>query len=106
MAGDLDLLRALVQIYTDTTPAQVAELRQAIKQRDSAAIRRLAHTLKGAVGNFGQGPAWQAALQLEMMGREGKFEGIDLAADNLERSMEQVRLALQDLVAAPGSAFD
>jgi len=99
--GDLDLLRSLVQLYIASTPGQLIELQQAIQRRDATAIRRLAHTLKGAVGNFGQGHAWQAAERLEMMGREGLLDGVDQAGVELEQAMEQVRLALQALVDAP-----
>ncbi len=101
VAGDMELLRTLVEIYIESTPAQLEELRKAIKRRDASTIRQLAHTLKGAVGNFGQGPAWQAAVRLETMGREGKFDGIDQAGIELEAALEQVRLALLALVATP-----
>ena len=100
MAGDRDLLRTLVDIYVQTTPGQLEELRQAILRRDPT-IRRLAHTLKGAVGNFGQGPAWQAALRLETMGREGNLADVEPAGAALTEAMDQLKEALLAWVAEP-----
>jgi two-component system, sensor histidine kinase and response regulator len=94
LAGDHDLLRTLVDIYVRTTPDELAELGQAVVQRDPAAIRRLAHTLKGAVGNFGKGPAYQAALKLETMGREGNLADVESAEAALMDAMEQLKTAL------------
>ncbi len=101
LAGDRDLLRSLVNIYIETTPVQLEELRQAILRRDAPTIRRLAHTLKGAVGNFGQGTAWQAASRLESIGRDGNLADAEPAAIALTEAMDQLKQALLAWAAEP-----
>ncbi len=102
VGGDLDLLRTLIQLYSESTPAYVEQLRQAIQRRDATAIRRLAHTIKGAVGNFGRGgPAWVAAERVEIMGREARLEEVEQAGAELERALEMVRVALESLAETP-----
>ena len=101
LAGDRDLLRSLVNIYIETTPGQLDELRQAVLRRDAPTIRRLAHTLKGAVGNFGQGTAWQAALRLESIGRDGNLADAEPAAIALTEAMDQLKQALLAWAAEP-----
>src|SRR5207244_192185 len=86
VAGDFDILRSLVTVFLETSPGQLAELRQAIARRDSSAVKRAAHTLKGTVGHFSKGPAFQAAQRLETMGHEGKLAGVEPVADALEQA--------------------
>jgi HPt (histidine-containing phosphotransfer) domain-containing protein len=97
VGGDRGLLRTLAQLFLQTYPTQMLELRKAISQRDHLAIRRLAHTLKGAVGNFGAGPAFQAALRLETMGRQSELHGVDKACNSLEQALTALQGALEAL---------
>ena len=48
-----DLLAQLIDIFADTTPATLSELRSARERDDADAIRRAAHRLKGACQNVG-----------------------------------------------------
>ena len=48
----------------------MAEIRQAIDQRDGARLQQAAHYLKGSVGNLGARQAFEAAGRLEPDGRE------------------------------------
>lgn len=97
VGGDRILLRTLAQLFLQTYPTQLVELRKAIRQRDNPAIRRLAHTLKGAVGNFGTGPAYQAAQRLETMGRQSEPAGLDEACNTLEKALAGLQGALKSL---------
>jgi len=97
VGGDRSLLRTLAQLFQQTYPTQMLELRKAISQRDNPAIRRLAHTLKGAVGNFGTGPAYQAAQHLETMGRQSELVGLDEACNTLEQALVELQGALETL---------
>lgn len=97
VGGDRSLLRTLAQLFLQTYPTQILELRKAISQRDNPAIRRLAHTLKGAVGNFGTGPAYQAAQRLETMGRQSDLAGLDEACTSLEHALVKLQGALEGL---------
>ena len=53
-----------------------------------------AHTLKGAVGNFGAQRAWECALRLEMMGRGGEMSDAESAVNELEREVRGLMEAL------------
>ena len=57
----------------------------------------LAHTVKGAVGNFAAAAAVEAAGRLEMMGRDNDFTHAKEACRKLEEALEGVRTALQAL---------
>ena len=70
VGGDWDLLKSLAEVFFDSYPAQLAQLREAVGRGDAPTVYRLAHTLVGAVGIFGAKPAVEAAARLEGMGRE------------------------------------
>ena len=52
VGGDWELLRSLTEVFFDSYPAQLAQLREAIGRGDAPTVYRLAHTLVGAVGIF------------------------------------------------------
>ena len=80
--NDAKLLDELVHIFLDECPHTMTEIRQAIATSDAVLLRRSAHTLKGSAAIFGAQPVVDAALRLEMMGRENNLAS---AADGLER---------------------
>jgi HPt (histidine-containing phosphotransfer) domain-containing protein len=71
-------------------------MRDSIEQRDADALYRSAHTLKGAISNFGFGDALDAAAQLERAGKDGDFDSASHLLPRLEdavRDLEQ-RMAI------------
>jgi PAS domain S-box-containing protein len=94
VGGDRELLRTLVHMFLETCPGQLSELREAIRERNADAIRRVAHTIKGAVGNFSAGPAFKAALELENQARVKDLTSVDAACERLHTALEELKPAL------------
>ncbi|MDA3963158.1 MAG: response regulator [Planctomycetota bacterium] len=68
MGGGADAIRtirSLLESFQVATPGMVAELRAAISSEDSAAVRRLTHTLKSRAAALGLVGAAAAAAELE-----------------------------------------
>ena len=104
VGGDWGLLKSLAEMFCDSYPAQLTELREAIGRGDGPTVCRLAHTLVGAVGIFGARPAVEAATRLETMGREGRLAGAEEAWERLDRAVAGLRPALAAMTAAgPGA---
>ena len=78
LGGDEDLLRELCQIFLEESPKLLEKLRDAVFSKDTEAVRRAAHGLKGELGYLGATKAVQAASELEDMGH----------ANNLSRARE------------------
>jgi CheY-like chemotaxis protein len=91
VGGDRELLHDMVQLFLEHYPPLLSELRQAVARRDAAAIQRLAHTLKGSVGNFGTQVAYQAALELETLAREGRLPLLDETYRVFETGMKRLQ---------------
>jgi two-component system sensor histidine kinase/response regulator len=101
LEGDRDLLRELAHLFLDDLPQQMEAIRHAANPIQGHDLERLAHRLKGSVGNFAAKPAFQAAFQLEKMGREGNFEKLPQALDVLELEMQRVADALKEWANKP-----
>ena len=69
VGGDLDLLKEIALLFCEDGPLMLEEIRRSIDSGDSKALAHHAHTLKGAVGNFGATDAGELAKQLELMDR-------------------------------------
>ncbi len=101
VGGDPGLLEELVALFLESLPERLAALRVAIEQRDRHALERAAHTLKGSVGNFSARSAFEAALRLEGMGREGDLGQAETAVAALEAEIARLKPALASLFKTP-----
>jgi PAS domain S-box-containing protein len=95
--GDRSLLKDLVVLFLEDSPGLLEELRRAVQQRDRHRVERAAHTLKGAVGNFGAARAMELALKLEMAGR-ADLSGISETFLELEQEMTALFPELSNLI--------
>jgi HPt (histidine-containing phosphotransfer) domain-containing protein len=94
LGGDEELLRELVELYADDEDRLLGEMDAALAAGDATALRKAAHTLKGAVSNFCARRAHAASQALEFCGRDGRLEDAPALLDALRSELAQVRSAL------------
>jgi len=92
--GDAALLREMVGLFLMDCPGWLREIRAAAAAGDAARLKRVAHTLKGAVGYFGAPATVVAAQRLERMGRENDLTGVEEACGQLEAEIDLLRPTL------------
>ena len=90
LGGDEELLQEVAELFLEEYPPLMAQIRSAIDSGNSQELERSAHSLKGSVANFGSDLAWQAALNLESMGRAGDLDGSLEAYKHLEQIMDAI----------------
>ncbi len=95
--GDRELLQEIIEVYLEEYPRMLQEIRDAVGQSDSERLRIAAHTLKGAVANFGAKAAVQAAQELETMGKSGNVGQAAETLDKLEDALTWLLPALEEL---------
>ena len=100
---DSELLRDALQEFCDAYPGQLSQVREALAGADTEAAARLAHSLKGAVGNFSAPAAFAAVQKLEALARTGDLAGAAVACGELEAAIERVKPALAALTRTQGS---
>lgn len=82
VGDDEQLLVELIKIFLDDYPTNMIAIQQALVQGDAHELERAAHTLKGAVANFGAEPVVREAFALE---RAGRTRDLAHASDSLQR---------------------
>ena len=87
----------------DEIPCQIADVRRALDTRDSKLLRRSAHSLKNSVVCFNVEDLIQAALALEIKGREESFDGTAEQFATLEHEVTRFLAALE--TGPPDSIF-
>jgi CheY-like chemotaxis protein len=98
--GDPDFLAEIVNLFLETYPALLSEIENAVLQKDAAALGRAAHTMKGAVANFGARAVVDQAKELEMMGKSGDLASADDAAQSLRALMNKLVPELESALKA------
>jgi HPt (histidine-containing phosphotransfer) domain-containing protein len=90
-------LRKLAGTFLADAPEKMSLIRRALARRDPEAIASAAHSLKGAVGNFGAAAVVDKARALEAAGRSGDLGAAREASAALEAELARFS---QDLCAA------
>jgi len=100
--GDDDaLLRDVAGVFLETCPTWQAELRAATQAQDATRLKNTAHTVKGAVSHFGATQAYDAAHDLEQLGKSGQLQDAAAACAALEQALERLQSALRKLCEHP-----
>ncbi len=95
--GDQELLKEIIGIYCAEYPKQLLQIQQALDKNDLAAVGEVAHTVKGAVGNFGAKPAFEAAFCLEKIGKSKELSKAPGAFRALKEKLEQLEQELKKI---------
>ncbi len=96
--GDEEVLQEIVGLFLEDCPRLMRLIDEAVTRSDAAALAEAAHSLKGAVANFGDGPALASARELEVVGRTGNLAGARAAFATLAASIECLKAGLSGFV--------
>ncbi|HEX5110397.1 MAG TPA: response regulator [Vicinamibacterales bacterium] len=88
--GRAHLVRDVVNVFLEDAPPMMARITEAARAGDAAALCTAAHALKGAVGLFSQGEAFESARRLEQLGRTGDLTSIDGACAETEMHVSRL----------------
>ena len=84
VGDDAAAVRRYLTLYTQTAGELVHRAAAAVAERDGAALRRLAHTLKGSSGNVGALEVAGLAARLEQTAGDGNW----LATEDVRKELE------------------
>jgi two-component system sensor histidine kinase/response regulator len=94
--GDRGLLAELVQLFLEDRDERRAAMRAALAAHDADELRRLAHSLKGGVGNLGGHRARELAAALEEAARSGHLDEAEALLPRLELEVEHIERFFAD----------
>jgi CheY-like chemotaxis protein len=88
--GDYGLFAEIGALFLKECPKLLSRIERAIDSGNCRDLERAAHTLKGSVANFCAQGAVDAALELELMGRNQDLQGVRQAFSTLEREIHRL----------------
>ena len=99
--GSEDLFREIAGMFIESASDYIARIKEGITGNDAGLLEREAHSLKGAVGNFGAKEVYEAAYRLEKLGKEGTMATAPEALSNLESAItgfvSEMNIVLQEI---------
>lgn len=96
--GDFDLLKELAELFFSDSPKLLDAIKDGIRNKSGEKIGKSAHTIKGAVANFSAEKAYNAALELEKIGKNNELDKIDEAYALLSGEIDNMKAALKLLI--------
>ena len=93
--GDREFLVELSEVLLESFPAQLKALEAAVAQQNLVAAGKVAHTIKGSLGNFCAEPSYSASRGLELECRRGSFDNIPALHQRLVQEVARFADALR-----------
>jgi two-component system sensor histidine kinase/response regulator len=97
LLGDQELLAELAGVFLKDYMNQLADIRQALREADLLKLEHAAHSLKGAVANFGAQRSFSIAFELEKAARNNDFSSCPQLSGELAAELEILRPELAKL---------
>ena len=98
--GSRELLAEVIEVFVSDAPDTLERLRRAVEARDTPGIARAAHALKGSIGIFTRGAAFEAARTLEHLAKQGDLTGVDACHATLQAEAARLTADLRRLCAS------
>jgi two-component system sensor histidine kinase/response regulator len=99
--GNEDLFREIAGMFIENSSDDIAKIKEGIAADDAGILEREAHSMKGAVGNFGAKALYEAAYHLEKLGSQGKLEaaakGLSTLESALNEFISEMKIVLQEM---------
>lgn len=93
-ANGENLLAKAINLYLESVPTTMQNLRDALVQEDSHLLGRTAHSFKSASANLGAMSLAKKAAELEAIGKQGTVIGADNVIHAMERLLPDILDAL------------
>jgi two-component system sensor histidine kinase/response regulator len=87
IGGDRGFLTELVSLFLDQQVQLLREIESAVDAGDGNKLEHAAHALRGAIGNFSNREAYNAALRLERLAQNGMLSAVNQPLADLKRGL-------------------
>jgi CheY-like chemotaxis protein/HPt (histidine-containing phosphotransfer) domain-containing protein len=99
--GNEDLFREIAGMFIENCSDYITRIKKGIAGNDAGILEREAHSLKGAVGNFGAKEAYEVAHRFEKLGEEGEMAMAAAGLSSLESALSELasemKIVLQEM---------
>ena len=98
--NDIQLFGELVDVFFKDAPSYIDSIRTSALNHDADTVCKVAHTLKGSVGNFSAQRVVQVAKKIESMGQSEDFSNLAPTLDTLEFELSVLKEELDGFLHA------
>lgn len=98
IGGDMDFLIKVIKEFFKVYPNMLSDIHRAIERNDDKTLTYSAHTLKGTIGELSAKAAFEAALRLEMIGRNGDLTNVRNDYNTLLKEIDRLKETLEGLM--------
>jgi len=88
--GQPDIFLELLAIYQKMLPGQLAQMRQAVADKQPEALEHLSHKLRGSSANLGATTIASLCSRLEALGEEKRLKGAEEILNELESAVQKL----------------
>lgn len=92
--GDEDILEILLQTFLESAPEQLHEISQALDAGDALQLQQQAHSLRGAAAGISAEALREAALQVELAGKNGEIKQARPLVETLTQEFDNLKQVL------------
>ncbi|MFO1020849.1 MAG: ammonium transporter [Planctomycetales bacterium] len=96
--NDSNFATRVLRKFQARVPQDVEEIRQACTGRDPVALKKAAHTLKGAAGNLSAQRLHQKSSELEQLAVQNRLDQADSQISQLETEIQQALEQIEQLI--------
>jgi HPt (histidine-containing phosphotransfer) domain-containing protein len=94
--GKPELLARVVDLFLSDYPDRLSEIRAAAADGDAERVEATVHLLRGALRNLGADAADDAALNIEVLARQGDLARATNMCVELERELKRLHIAFEE----------
>ena len=100
-AGDQDLLREIVAVFTENCSKMMEDIHQSIETNDRGKLRRAAHSIKSSFGYIGAMEPQELSAKLESMSENKETSELLKQTSRIEQAVEKVMPILLEFQSPP-----
>lgn len=90
------LVKSIVDLYLEHTPGLIQQIKKALSERNAESLFKAAHSLKSSSANIGALRLSVLASQFEQNGREGNVVSAEKMIEELDDTLRQTLLAINE----------
>jgi CheY-like chemotaxis protein/HPt (histidine-containing phosphotransfer) domain-containing protein len=88
--GKREMLKRLLNVFLDSAPGRLNDLRTALTSSDKEEVRRIAHSVKGSASSVGAMVIAKIAFEMELCAQHGGMDAAFVLCEDLDAAIERL----------------
>jgi HPt (histidine-containing phosphotransfer) domain-containing protein len=98
LMGDKELIVEVLKVFLDDAPKQLADMKDALPEKNMEKACDAAHSLRGSAGNIGAERLHSIARQIEKAARDGNAQKTESLLTEIMASFEELKSEIEIII--------